>query len=102
MYLVVFYVGEYVWVCGCVGVGVWVCGCVYKIENFRTLSAPSEIASLREAISSSAAFEYFFKVALLLFRNKKRFRRNNFTSNSRNLPTISATYEQYGNLLTSS
>jgi hypothetical protein len=36
---------------------VWVCGCVYKIENFRTLSAPSEIASLREAISSSAAFE---------------------------------------------
>jgi hypothetical protein len=49
MYLVVFYVGEYVWVC--------VCGCVYKIENFRTLSAPSEIASLREAISSSAAFE---------------------------------------------
>jgi hypothetical protein len=48
MYLVVFYVGEYV----------WVCGCVYKIENFRTLSAPSEIASLREAISSSAAFEY--------------------------------------------
>jgi hypothetical protein len=47
MYLVVFYVGEYV----------WVCGYVYKIENFRTLSAPSEIASLREAISSSAAFE---------------------------------------------
>jgi hypothetical protein len=46
MYLVVFYVVEYVWVCGCVGV--WVCGCVYKIENFRTLSAPSEIASLRE------------------------------------------------------
>jgi hypothetical protein len=33
---------------------VWVCGCVYKIENFRTLSA-----SLREAISSSAAFEIF-------------------------------------------
>jgi hypothetical protein len=57
MYLVVFYVGEYVWVCGCVVVWVWVCGCVYKIENFRTLSAPSEIASLREAISSSAAFE---------------------------------------------
>jgi hypothetical protein len=49
MYLVVFYVGEYV----------WVCGCVYKIENFRTLSAPSEIASLREAISSSAAFELY-------------------------------------------
>jgi hypothetical protein len=24
---------------------VWVCGCVYKIEKFRTLSAPSEIAS---------------------------------------------------------
>jgi hypothetical protein len=23
----------------------WVCGCVYKIEKFRTLSAPSEIAS---------------------------------------------------------
>jgi hypothetical protein len=38
-----------------VGVG----GCVYKIEKFRTLSAPSEIASLREAISSSAAFELF-------------------------------------------
>jgi hypothetical protein len=34
-----------------------VSGCVYKIEKFRTLSAPSEIASLREAISSSAAFE---------------------------------------------
>jgi hypothetical protein len=47
-----------VWVCGCVGVG----GCVYKIEKFRTLSAPSEMASLREAISSSAAFE------LMLFR----------------------------------
>jgi hypothetical protein len=31
---------------------VWVC--IYKIEKFRTLSAPSEIASLREAISSSA------------------------------------------------
>jgi hypothetical protein len=46
-----------VWVCGCVGV--WVCGCVYKIENFRALSAPSEIASLREAISSSAAFEKY-------------------------------------------
>jgi hypothetical protein len=44
-----------VWVCGCVGVGVG--GCVYKIEKFRTLSAPSEIASLCEAISSSAAFE---------------------------------------------
>jgi hypothetical protein len=29
MYLVVFYVGEYE----------WVCGCVYKIEKFRTLSA---------------------------------------------------------------
>jgi hypothetical protein len=41
----------------CRGVCVGVCGCVYKIENFRTLSAPSEIASLREAISSSAAFE---------------------------------------------
>jgi hypothetical protein len=23
-------------------VGVWVCGCVYKIENFRTLSAAFE------------------------------------------------------------
>jgi hypothetical protein len=59
MYLVVFYVGEYVWVCGCgcVGVGVGLGGCVYKIEKFRTLSAPSEIALLREAISSSAAFE---------------------------------------------
>jgi hypothetical protein len=41
--------------CGCVDVCVG--GCVYKIEKFRTLSAPSEIASLREAISSSAAFE---------------------------------------------
>jgi hypothetical protein len=51
MYLVVFYVGEYV----------WVCGCVYKMENFRTLSAPSEIASLREAISSSAAFELLWE-----------------------------------------
>jgi hypothetical protein len=39
MYLVVFYVGEYVWVGG------WVCGCVYKIDKFRTLSAQSEIAS---------------------------------------------------------
>jgi hypothetical protein len=44
-------------VCGCVGVGVG--GCVYKIKKFRTLSAPSEIALLREAISSSAAFELF-------------------------------------------
>jgi hypothetical protein len=43
--------------CRGVCVGVWVCGCVYKIENFRTLSAPLEIASLREAISSSTAFE---------------------------------------------
>jgi hypothetical protein len=40
MYLVVFYVGSM-----CVWVGVWVCRCVYKIEKFRTLSAPSEIAS---------------------------------------------------------
>jgi hypothetical protein len=30
-----------VWVCGCVGVWDLVCGCVYKIENLRTLSAPS-------------------------------------------------------------
>jgi hypothetical protein len=29
-------------------------------------------------------------VALLLFRNKKRFRRNNFTSNSRNLQASTA------------
>jgi hypothetical protein len=36
---------------------VGICVCVYKIEKLRTLSAPSEIASLREAISSSAAFE---------------------------------------------
>jgi hypothetical protein len=43
--------------CGCVCVGVGVGGCVYKIEKFKTLSAPSEMASLREAISSSAAFE---------------------------------------------
>jgi hypothetical protein len=35
MYLAVFYVGEYV----CMG------GCVYKIKKFRTLSAPTEIAS---------------------------------------------------------
>jgi hypothetical protein len=57
MYLVVFYVGEYMWVCGCVGV--WVCGCVgvYTKSKTSELSAPSEIASLREAISSSAAFE---------------------------------------------
>jgi hypothetical protein len=54
--------------CGCVGVGVG--GCVYKIEKFRTLSAPSEIASLREAISSSAAFELivlfvrFFRISI--------------------------------------
>jgi hypothetical protein len=34
-------------------------GCVYKIEKFRTLSAPSDIASLREAIFSSAAFEKY-------------------------------------------
>jgi hypothetical protein len=61
MYLVVFFVGEYVWVCRCV------CGCVYKIENFRTLSAPSEIASLREAISSSAAFELIFDGSFLDF-----------------------------------
>jgi hypothetical protein len=26
-------------------VGVWVGGCVYKIEKFKTLSAPSEIAN---------------------------------------------------------
>jgi hypothetical protein len=38
-------------------------GCVYKIEKFRTLSAPSEIASLREAISSSAAFEKYYSLA---------------------------------------
>jgi hypothetical protein len=47
-------------------VRVCVCGCVYKIENFRTLSAPSEIASLREAISSSAAFEIFKKYLVTL------------------------------------
>jgi hypothetical protein len=41
-------VGVWVWIGG------WVGGCVYKIEKFRTLYAPSEIASLREAISSSA------------------------------------------------
>jgi hypothetical protein len=40
-----------------------VCGCVYKIENFRTLSTPSEIASLRQAISSSAAFEKYSRLA---------------------------------------
>jgi hypothetical protein len=39
--------------CGCGWVGGW----VYKIEKFRTLSAQSENASLREANSSSAAFE---------------------------------------------
>jgi hypothetical protein len=47
-----------------------VCGCVYKIENFKTLSAPSEIASLREAISSSAAFE-----KLLTIRNIVPFKK---------------------------
>jgi hypothetical protein len=65
MYLVVFYVVFYVcfmWVW--VGVG----GCVYKIEKFRTLSAPSEIASLREAISSSAAFE----ILHLLFKDPQK------------------------------
>jgi hypothetical protein len=40
------------------------CGYVYKIENFRTLSAPSEIASLSEAISSFAAFE-LIKLSIL-------------------------------------
>jgi hypothetical protein len=49
-------------------VGVWVCGCVYKIENFRTLSAPSEIASLREAISSSAAFELLLQLKAQLIK----------------------------------
>jgi hypothetical protein len=44
-----------------------VCGCVYKIENFRTLSAPSEIASLREAISSSAAFEIYYVLLFVTF-----------------------------------
>jgi hypothetical protein len=50
--------------CRCVCVGV--CGCVGgdKIEKFRTLSAPSEIASLREAISSSAAFELSLTVSV--------------------------------------
>jgi hypothetical protein len=37
MYLVVFYVGEYGWVCGCVGVWVGVCGwvCIQnrKVQN---------------------------------------------------------------------
>jgi hypothetical protein len=42
----------------CREVCVGICGCVYKIEKFITLSAPSEIASFREAISSSAAFEW--------------------------------------------
>jgi hypothetical protein len=46
---------------------VGVCGCVYKIEQFRTLSAPSEIASLREAISSSAAFEKMIFMTFLTF-----------------------------------
>jgi hypothetical protein len=50
------------WVCGCVGV--CVSGCVYKIEKFRTLSAPSEIDSLHEAITSSAAFE-LIKLSIL-------------------------------------
>jgi hypothetical protein len=62
MYLVVFYVGEYVYrvyrvYSWCTGVQlVYRCTagvqvymgfsvCVYKIEKFRTLSAPSEIAS---------------------------------------------------------
>jgi hypothetical protein len=48
MYLVVFYVGKYVWVY----MG------VYTKSKSSELS-PSEIASLREAISSSAAFELF-------------------------------------------
>jgi hypothetical protein len=37
MHLVVFYVGEYVWVCGCVG------GCVYKIKS-------SELSPLRRKL----------------------------------------------------
>jgi hypothetical protein len=52
MYLVVFYVGEYVCVCG------WMCGCVYKIENFRTLrysSYSSSSAPLRSKNSKISA-----------------------------------------------
>jgi hypothetical protein len=44
MYLVVFYVGEYVWVCGCVGV--WVCGCV----GVYTKSKTSELSPLRRKL----------------------------------------------------
>jgi hypothetical protein len=33
MYLVVFYVGEYVWVCGCVGV--WVCTVYTKSKTLE-------------------------------------------------------------------
>jgi hypothetical protein len=40
MYLVVFYVGEYVWVCGCVGVGVGV----------YTKSKSSELSPLRRKL----------------------------------------------------
>jgi hypothetical protein len=52
MYLVVFYVGEYVWVCGCVGVWlcgcvvVWVCGCV----GVYTKSKTSELSPLRRKL----------------------------------------------------
>jgi hypothetical protein len=63
-YLVVFYVGEYVWVCVCVGVGGWVG--VYTKSKSSELSAPSEIASLREAISSSAPLRSkYFQVHIL-------------------------------------
>jgi hypothetical protein len=44
MYLVVFYVGEYVWVCGCVVVWVGVCVGVY------TKSKTSELSPLRRKL----------------------------------------------------
>jgi hypothetical protein len=62
---------------------VGVCGCVYKIENFRTLSAPSEIASLREAISSSAAFELLNSSANVLSNKKSSNFQPNLESFSR-------------------
>jgi hypothetical protein len=53
MYLVVFYVGDYVWVCGCVG--------VYTKSKTSELSAPSEIASpLRSNNNNNNNIFFFF------------------------------------------
>jgi hypothetical protein len=57
MYLVVFYVGEYGWVCGCVGVRVC-------IQNRKVQNSLRSVGNCF-AISSSAALE------LLLMNHKK-------------------------------